>query len=269
MYPSKKIVFIASAIFVLVAVGVVFFSEPFSTRAAHFVWGRYHSGALALALDRRDAPLALQIGNDAFGIGAYNPPLAEKAFRKAVSIDPGIFWGHYQLARVLFVEANLKDAEIEINKELRYHPSNLRALYVRGLVYAYEKNLPAATLDFEHFTEWAPTEWAGYNDLAWVLAQESHYIEAKAALERGFKNAIGAASNPWLWNNLGVQELNLRDYKNAIASFEKAKTLATSLSAHAWKSAYPGNNPSGSAEEIKAFQDAIETNLARARAGLF
>lgn len=263
---AKRTIFILAVIvIVLVAMMMVWFFTPVPTAAARFVWNRYHASALALALDRTDAALAFDIGNRAFGLGSYDIPLAERAFRKAVIIDPRILFGHYQLARVLFVEGNLTEAATEIDSELAHNPGNLRALYVRGLIRAYDHDLAGAASDFEQFTQWAPTEWAGYNDLAWVLGQEGKYEEAKTVLERAFKNVALADTNPWLWNNLGVQQLNLGEYKDAVVSFEKAKALAVQLTDKEWKSSYPGNDPSGSAGEIQTFQAAIETNLARAQ----
>jgi len=263
---KKEIILEVTAV-VLATVMVMWFLTPVPTVTARFFWDQYHMGELALAFDRTDAPLAFDIGNYTFGLGSYDLSLAEWAFRKAVSIDPGILYGHYQLARVLFVKGDLSQAAAEIDAELTYNPANLRALYVRGLIRAYNRDLAGAASDFERFTEWAPSEWAGYNDLAWILGQERKYAEAKAVLERGFRNAAAAAENPWLWNNLGVQQLNLKEYKDAVASFSKAKTLAASLDERSWKSAYPGNDPSGSTGGIQAFQTAIEKNLERARSG--
>lgn len=249
---------------VLGVIAIVWLFTPVPTLLASSLWNHYHASSLALALDRTDAPLAFIIGTDAFGGSTYDLSLAMRAFQKATAIDSGLLWSHYQLARVLFVEGKLNNAEMEIDSELAHNPENLRALYIRGLIRAYDKNLAGAESDFKRFTEWAPTEWAGYNDLAWVLGQEGKYAEAKTALEKGFKNAVSAATNPWLWNNLGVQELNLEEYKDAINSFEKAKTLAANMSEKTWTSSYPGNDPSGSAGGIEAFQKTIQTNLENA-----
>ncbi|MDO8481975.1 MAG: hypothetical protein Q7S75_02750 [bacterium] len=263
---SEKKTKLARLIFALLAVALaVWFYTPAPTTVARYVWEKYRASTLALALDRTDAQFAFDIGNHAFGQGSYNIPLAERAFRKSVAIDQEILYGHYQLARVLFVEEKFSEAAVEIDSELAHNPGNLRALYVRGLIRAYSKDLAGAASDFERFTEWAPSEWAGYNDLAWVLGQEGKYAEAKTALEKGLKDAIGAKNNPWLWNNLGVQQLNLEEYQEAVASFKKAKALAAKLTEQEWKSAYPGNNPSGSTRGIRVFREAIETNLERAR----
>lgn len=231
-------------------------------------WDEFRLGKMALVLNARDADLAFDIGRRSFELDSYDIPLARKAFEKTVELQPDMLWAHYQLARVLFVEGKFGEALAAINKELEYHPNNLRALYVRGLIYAYSNNLAAAEADFGRFVAWVPTEWAGYNDLAWVLGQRGKYAEAKKVLEESFEKAKDAETNPWLWNTLGVQELNLAEFENATRSFEKAGELAAALTEEAWRAAYPGNNPGTVHEGLEEFRDAIRSNLARAKVGV-
>src|SRR3990172_10167699 len=122
-----------------------------------------------------DAGFLMRQGNFYFNGGAYDLEKAERAFQRAVRIEPGILWGHYQLARIYFVKGNFDKAIEEINKELEANPENLRSLYVRGLIYGYRNqfgDLELVENDFRRFTYWAPSEWAGYNDLAWILSKE-------------------------------------------------------------------------------------------------
>lgn len=216
----------------------------------------------------RDVSLAMQIGNYYFGGGAYDLNAAEKAYKNAVAIDPKILWGHYQLARIYFVKGDKNKALEEINNELVANPENLRSLYVRGLIYGY-RNLPGdlekAAEDFEHFTNWAPKEWAGYNDLAWILSKLTKYKEAKDAAQKGIQEALGGKENPWLWNSLGVAQLNLGGYKDAGESFSKAKNLALKLTVSDWRKAYPGNSPDQANNGLLVFRQAIEENLKKSR----
>lgn len=250
----------------LVLAGIVLQFPALSNLLARTAWEDYRLGRVALALNAKDAQLAFDIGNRAFGLEFYDIPLAKRAFKEAVELDPKMLGGHYQLARVLFVEGEFDEALANIELELKHNPANLRALYVRGLIYAYNNQLAAAEEDFRRFVAWAPTEWAGHNDYAWVLAQEGKYAEAKTALEQAFKVAHGAETNPWLWNNLGVQELNLRNYAPAAAAFEKAKKLMAELPESDWRAAYPGNDPTQTQQGIDVFKNAIEQNLTRAQA---
>jgi len=260
---EKKIIF-AVVITAIGILAIMWFYTPVPTMAARYVWNRYQASQFALALDRSDAELALDIGNRAFGLGSYDIQLAERAFRKAIAIDPGILWGHYQLARILFVEGKFAEAEAEIDQELTHNQTNLRSLYVRGLIRANSENLPGAVLDFKEFTTWAPTEWAGYNDLAWVLAKEKKYAEAESALKEGIVHARGGDKNPWLWDALGVAQLNLNQASAALSSLQKAQTFAESLTDADWKKAYPGNDPAFAESGVAAMRSGILKNLSAA-----
>ncbi|MDO8574955.1 MAG: tetratricopeptide repeat protein [bacterium] len=260
------------------SIGTVIIFSFFLSRdsLANFTWQKYRWPKTAILLDRSNADLAMFIGNYYFngviGGGEYNPGVAEKAYKKAVSINPKILWGHYQLARIYFMKGNYGGALSEINLELEANPENLRSLYVRGLIYGYrnQTGLPAqagdlekAEQDFRRFTLWAPSEWAGYNDLAWILLKRGKYREAKEAITAAFREISESENNSWFWNGLGVAELNLKEYSAAKITFEKAKTLAKNLTLADWRLAYPGNNPASAESGLSAFRKAIDKNLLR------
>ena len=254
------------------SVGAVIIFSFFISRdaMARFVWQKYRSPKMAILLDGSDANLAMFIGNYYFngviGGGKYDLSIAGKAFKKAVSINPKILWGHYQLARIIFVKGDYNGALEEINRELEANPENLRALYVRGLIYGYRNqagDLEKAEADFYRFTLWAPKEWAGYNDLAWILSKQGKYKEAKEAITAAFREISESENNPWFWNALGVAELNLKKYGAAKTAFEKAESLAKNLTLADWRRAYPGNNPASAESGLSAFRKAIEENLRR------
>ena len=209
----------------------------------------------------KDAAEAIRLGNYYFNNGAYDLEKAEEAFRRALKADPKILWGHYQLARIYFVKGEKNKALEEINKELEANPENLRSLYVRGLIYGAMGRLQEAESDFKNFTMWAPKEWAGYNDLAWILAKEGKYAEAEKAAQEGIKEALDGNKNPWLWNSMGVAQLNLKKYSEPKKSFEAVKKLAQNLTLQEWQRAYPGNNPEESARGLDAFKIAVQANF--------
>jgi len=255
-------------VFAMVAFIVVYAGRD---SLASFVWQKYRAPQVAVLLDRSNTELAMFIGNYYFngviGGGEYNLDLAEKAYEKAVSINPKILWGHYQLARIYFVKGDYERALEEIAKELEANPENLRSLYVRGLIYGYRNgpgDLELAENDFRRFTYWAPSEWAGYNDLAWILSKEGKYAEAEMELKKALENVSDGDKNPWLWTALGVAELNLKKYSRAVGSFKKAKELAGKLTIEDWRRSYPGNDPATNSEGLSAFLKAIDENLRRA-----
>lgn len=266
-------VFLGAAVFVLV---VLFLFEQKRDSLAHFLFERYQLVTIPLVLAEHDADIPFTIGNYYFGNtisadapdeGHYNIAAAERAFEKMLDINPEALWGHYQLARIHFVRGDFSRALDEIVQELRHHPQNLRSLYVRGLIYAYraeDGDTERAERDFAQFVLWAPSEWAGYNDLAWILGRQEKYEEAHRVLSRGLVEASGALENPWMWNNLGTIKLNLKRYDEALESFKRANELASTLTEHTWQRAYPGNSPSSNSERISEFKESILRNIKRA-----
>jgi Tfp pilus assembly protein PilF len=259
---------------VAVVVAGIWFYTPALTNAARYAWDRYRAGALAL--DKADADLAFSIGTYHFGnqsmIGRsggrpYDLPLAERAFKKALAIQPSTPLAHYMLARIEFIHSDFNSALEDLDAELALYPENKRTLYMRALAYAYRGlpgDLALAERDFRDFVAWAPREWAGYNDLAYVLAKEGRYADAAVVLKEGITKADGGAANPWLWNTLGVMQLNLDKPSAALASFEKAQTAAASLTDTDWQRAYPGNNPATASGGLEAMKSGIIRNIAAA-----
>lgn len=232
---------------------------------AKIAWKQYRSPQLSLAFNQNDAALAKAIGDFYFGGGKYDLKTAARAYEKAVAIDPKISYGHYQLARIYFVQKKY-DAAIEaVNRELKINSENFRAYYVRGLVYGYRGNLDKAEADFREFIKWAPREWAGYNDLAWILMKRYKFEEAKAAAQEAFRIIPEARENPWLLNSLGVAQLNLEEYGKAEKSFLQAEKFAKDLTPAAWREAYPGNDPITAADGLSSFLEATQRNLETAR----
>lgn len=234
---------------------------------AQWAWQHGHP-EIALAFDRTNAALAMQIGMAEFGGNGYNLSVALPAFEKAVAIEPGVLWGHYEIARILFVDDKLPQALAQANLELQYNPENLRTLYIRALIEGYRDDYTNAESDLRRFVGWAPTEWAGYNDLGWILLQEGKYSEAVQDMQSAFSSATGAHTNPWLWNTLGVAQLDLEDYPDALASFEQAQTLAAAMTTAQWQQAYPGDAPASDQGGLAAFRAAISQNIAKAQANI-
>jgi tetratricopeptide (TPR) repeat protein len=258
---SESHVFLSFLLFVILGVcASLYLSRALIIEAT---WQDLHSPRLALFLTD-DARFAFKMGDYYFnvrGSGVYDLDLARAAYEKANHINPRLPLAHYELARVYFVLGNPLQATEEINRELLVNPSNLRALYIRGLIEGTAGDLVSAANDFRAFTKWARTEWAGYNDLAWVLEKNGDYAGAKEATLLGLKNAHGAENNPWLWNSLGVAELNLGEKTNASNDFKKALELSRVLTLRDWQRSYPGNDPASAAGGLQNFQDAIEKNL--------
>ncbi|MDO8728814.1 MAG: tetratricopeptide repeat protein [bacterium] len=250
-----------ASIFAVLVFGFLFSRDAL----AENVWRNFQSPLIALRLDKNDAGLAYEIGNYYFGAGKYDLDMAEVAFKRVLEIDPKFALANYQLARIYFIKGQTELALEAINKELEYHPENLRSLYVRGLIYGFSDKLAEAEVDFRHFIEWSPSEWAGWNDLAWVLAKEEKYTEALKALQEAFEKLPEAPKNVWLQNSLGVAYLNLKNYKEAEEAFLRAKEIAKDMPLSEWYKAYPGNSRKSATKGFESFKAAVEANLTKAR----
>lgn len=241
----------------------------FRDSLARIAWQKHGWGEVALFLNNRDANLAMQLGNFYFGetLGrkAYDLARAKQAFLTAVSQDNKIANGHYQLARIYFIEGKMDTALSEINQELQNYPYNQRSFYIRGLIRGTSGDLSGAESDFRNFVAWAPKEWAGYNDLAWILLKEQKYRETEELMSQALHALPDADKNPWLWNSLGVAQLNLGSFSEATQSFERATSLADSLDFATWQAAYPGNSPQDAEQGLALFKKAINDNLQRAK----
>ena len=219
----------------------------------------------ALLFDRSDADLALTIGSHYFGAPRYDLDLAASAYRKALRIDAKSPLAHYQLARIYFVQGKFDGAIGEANRELEANAFNARSLYIRGLAYGFLKRYDRAEEDFSKFVRWAPTEWAGYNDLAWVLIAGGKSNEAEAVLADAIEENPEFGANPWLLNNFGIAEMDLNDYRHAALAFARARHFAKRLTIEDWRRAYPGNNPADLAGGLEKFNQSVDANLARAK----
>lgn len=248
--------------------GLAWYTQP-NDRAARAAWHEDGNIPRALALIEHDAQLAREIGDWHFELPEYNLTIAKRAYHRALAVDPGIEFANYQLARIYFVERNFRAALEHINREIEINPSNRRSLYVRGLIYSYRGypgDLEQAARDFQRFVVWAPREWAGYNDLAWVLGKLGRYEEARDVILRGFEWSDDVEDNPWMWNMLGVMQLNTGEYDDALNSFMRAETSAAVLTEHDWRDVYPGNDPRLDGRGLEVFREGIRKNIERIEA---
>lgn len=225
-----------------------------------FLATKARMSVIALYLNK-DASRAVKIGDYYFNGVAYNLDTAKKSYETALAINPNEPWAHFQTARIFFLQGRFYQALNHINLELKVNPSNLRSLYVRGLINGYAGNLSQAEEDFKGFSEWAPHRWAGYNDLAWIQAKRGRFREMKETVSTAFEKAPVKEINPWLWTSLGIAHLNLKEYNEARNAFLKSLELAEKITPKEFWEAYPGNDPRGAQEAYSRFISTLHFNL--------
>jgi tetratricopeptide (TPR) repeat protein len=193
------------------------------------------------------------------GGGRYDLLSSERYLTSAERIDPSLYLVHYQLARVYFLTTRYTLALNEVNKEIKNSPNFSRNYYLRGLIYGYDKKLPEAASDFEEFINREPDEWAGYNDLAWILFQLGDYRGVKESMEQ----ILVSVRNAWLLNAYGVALLNLGELEAAHNAFTEARELASRMSPEEWGTAYIGNDPRIYGTGLEEMRRNIDENLER------
>ena len=187
-----------------------------------------------------NAKILYMLGNRHLGgEGTYDLKKAEEFYTKAIEQNEKLLFVHYQRARVYFLTTRYQLAIDEVNREILNNPNFSRTYYLRGLIYGYDRKLPEAASDFTEFILREPDEWAGYNDLAWILFQLGEYQGVKEAMEQ----ILPRTKNAWLLNAYGVALLNLDEYENALTALLEAKDLSSRMTPEMWGSAYTGNVP--------------------------
>lgn len=209
-----------------------------------------------------DADTAFRMGNYFFNSDAYNLEKAVQSYKRALEISPSHPFAHYQYARAEFLRGNFATALEHIEKQMEINPDFPNAWYVRGLIHGYVGLRQKAADDFRTFISRAPNQWAGYNDLAWILAKQENFAEMKRVVHEAFeKLPHEKGRNPWLWTGLGIAELNLGEYHTAIESFAKGRAIAEKMTPEYFWSAYPGNDPRSAKDAYTNFLATLHFNL--------
>lgn len=227
-----------------------------------FVWKSLHVPNAALFF-YSDAKLALEIGNyyfNVYGDEIYDLQRADEYFVYALALDPDVPDAWHQRARIDFLNGRLRIALDKINTQMALHGDSLMAsYYIRGLIYGYLGKFDLAENDFQKFKVWDPTNWAIYNDLAWIYFQKGDFVEAEKSAREGLIRSN--SESPWLLTALGVALLNLERKDEARQTLLKAEERIHALTERDWLKAYPGNNPDFASEGIEAMKKTVTKNL--------
>lgn len=231
---------------------------------ARVVWEKYRMAPVAGFLNLHDANLAIALGNYYFNGGAYNLPAAIRWYQATIAISPKIYFTHYQLGRIYFVQGKFQDALDELNTTIELRPDFGKAYYMRGLTRSYHGNLDGAEEDFKHMISLGnlgETGWAAYNDLSFVQFRKGSFMDMVATAETGLREY---SDNPWLLNSYGLALLNTDKNREAKYSLIKALDEARGLTTEQVQKAYPGNDPATANDRKTKIITAIEYNLSLA-----
>jgi len=162
-----------------------------------------------------------QNGVALLGQGKTDEGIAE--LRKSVSLRPDFAAAHGALARAYSTKRDFENAAAEMKRVIVLNPRNVAAYYGLGMIYL-EQKLPSKAQDtFAQLLRIDPSSADGHAGLAAALSDQHRDPEALeeykrvAALDSGYQS---------IYYNLGVTEVRLKLYDDAIASLLKQRQTA-------------------------------------------
>jgi membrane associated rhomboid family serine protease/Tfp pilus assembly protein PilF len=143
--------------------------------------------------------------------------------RKSVSLRPDFAAAHGALARAYIAKHDFENAAAEMKRVIALNPRGEDAYYRLGVIYL-EQKLPSKAQDtFAQLLKIDPESADGHAGLADALSEQHRDAEAleeykrAAALDSGYQS---------IYYNMGVTEVRLKLYDDAIASLLKQRQTA-------------------------------------------
>jgi len=245
-----------AALFVCAGLALSIF--VFRDMLVRYVWAQFHISAPVAIMQVPNAELYFEIAEFYFNGESYNLEKAAYYYQKVLEADSKYNFARYQLSRIHFIEGEFEQARSMLDMYLAQEPHEKRAYYIRGLVNGFDGRWEEAEQDFKTFIAWAPDEWAGYADLAWVYFATEAYEKSSDIAAGGLEKH---PENPWLLNAYGVALLNLERFTEAQEVLEKALEHSLALSSEEWGQAYPGNNKASYSRGLESMRKGISRNL--------
>jgi len=196
---------------------------------------------------------------DARNQSQYDINAAEHFFRIAAEKDPTLPYLYHELARIDFLRGNFTAALSKINFQISLHgDSEPNSYYVRGLIEGYMGRYDDSIVDYKHYLQFDPHDWAAINDYCWVLLKANRPAEALAESSQGLVQFPG---NAWLANTNTIALYEVGDLQAAELEAREALIATAAVTPTQWLIAYPGNDPGVAGEGVAALQQAARDNM--------
>lgn len=126
------------------------------------------------------------------------------------------------LARLDFMEGNLKEALLKANEAITRNANFVHAYAIRAEIHAKNKNIPKALEDFKRAAELSPLNIARYESSCEVLLANHLVDECTTILEMGIAAGL---THPFLIERLGFCYFTKKDYPKALKYLRQAVRL--------------------------------------------
>jgi len=167
-----------------------------------------------------DARTWLQIGVAEYQKGRYAD--AEKAFRKALALNPAFVEASLILARVLSATGRSAEAEDELNKAVKIRPELGDTWLELGEILSRRGARAQALEAFEKAVALSPSSGPAWRQLAYARRDKQDLAGAIAALEKVTQLEPKVAGD---WAVLGEARYKLRRWDEGLAALKEAEKL--------------------------------------------
>jgi len=147
---------------------------------------------------------------------------ASRVFRLLVDLSPKDAEAHFYLANAYYETNELTLTEKELKAAIEINPDYHEALNFLGYMYVEEnRNLDAAEKMIGAAIKMNPDNGAYIDSLGWLYYKKGKVKEAAIELEK----AVSLLEDPVIYDHLGDVYFELKDYKAARLSWQKALEL--------------------------------------------
>ncbi len=137
---------------------------------------------------------------------------AERAFLKAVELDPNLNAAYAQLAQIYVRTNRTAEALVEMDKGLQHNPKNVPVMMIKGMIQHQKGSVEDAQLTYEGLLGIDPNFAPAANNLAYILQEKGDLERALQLAELARKEA---PSNPDIADTLGWILYQRRTYERA------------------------------------------------------
>lgn len=161
------------------------------------------------------------------GFGNFGPTLTAQPsldqmielFRKRVQENPQDGSAHYALAHAYFNKGQFPEGEAELKRVLDLQPQNLNARMELGAAYLSQDQPKEAQEEFSKVVAQFPKYANGHVALGMALANQNN---DRAAISE-YQTALGLDPQADVYYRIGISQVHLKQYDDAIASYLKER----------------------------------------------
>ncbi|WP_374076353.1 DUF3857 domain-containing protein [Bdellovibrio bacteriovorus] len=192
-------------------------------RIFEFLTSKNPEDAKALAwMSRAIRDLGYLTGKN-YQIGNLEEALRTADF--ALSKNPTLAVGHREKSRILMNMGNLPEAKKSFAKAFSFEPKASPTFILGGDLMEADKNFSASQKSFLKALELAQIPYEKHFANTRLAHWELNYGDRYKSIQY-LKDALVIEPNDaWAWNTLGLSQMKLAEWDNAIASLEKASAL--------------------------------------------